>query len=135
MVKTKYGNFELDDGGRSRHYKGKTGDCVVRALAIATGTDYKEIFKELLDISYEIGHMPNTHEVEKVFLERHGFTKNKTPRNIKGKKISVRAFTTIAPKGRIVARTREHSVAIVNNVARDTWLDERCVNTWFHKVT
>ena len=33
-----------DDGGRSNYYKGEAYDCVVRAIAIATGRDYKEIY-------------------------------------------------------------------------------------------
>ena len=33
-----------DDGGRvAAGYKGKTGDCVTRAIAIATGKPYQEV--------------------------------------------------------------------------------------------
>lgn len=33
-----------DDGGRSKYFKGTTGDCVCRAISIATGKDYKETY-------------------------------------------------------------------------------------------
>lgn len=34
-----------DDGGRKdAGYKGKTGDCCCRAIAIATGLPYKEVY-------------------------------------------------------------------------------------------
>ena len=33
-----------DDGGRSKYFKGTTDDCVARAIAIATGKDYKEVY-------------------------------------------------------------------------------------------
>ena len=37
--------FVYDDGGReAAGYKGKTGDCACRALAIATGMPYKEAY-------------------------------------------------------------------------------------------
>ena len=37
--------FIFADGGRAdAGYKGKTGDCVVRAVAIATGIDYKTAY-------------------------------------------------------------------------------------------
>ena len=36
--------FVYDDGGRSRYFKGLTGDCAARAVAIATGRDYKEVY-------------------------------------------------------------------------------------------
>lgn len=38
-------HFRFDDGGRAEAgYRGKAGDCVVRAIAIATGRDYQEIY-------------------------------------------------------------------------------------------
>ena len=41
-------DFIKDDGGRKEAgFKGSTGDCVVRAIAIATGGDYKAIYDEL----------------------------------------------------------------------------------------
>lgn len=37
--------FNYNDGGRSKYFKGATGDCVCRAIAIATNKDYKEIYE------------------------------------------------------------------------------------------
>ena len=35
----------MDDGGRSDYFpKGKSGDCAVRSIAIATGKDYLEMY-------------------------------------------------------------------------------------------
>ena len=31
--------FSYNDGGRSKYFKGEAGDCVVRAIAIATDSD------------------------------------------------------------------------------------------------
>ena len=40
--------FKYNDGGRSATgYKGVTGDCVVRSIAIATSTPYNKIYEEL----------------------------------------------------------------------------------------
>lgn len=37
--------FQANDGGRSEAgYRGKTGDCVTRAIAIATGKPYQEVY-------------------------------------------------------------------------------------------
>jgi len=134
-MKKTLGQYVNDDGGRSKHYHNNShhGDCAIRACAIATGMDYKDTFKELTDIGLDVGDLANSPLVYSVFLERHGFTKNKTPKNAKGKKIGIREFVAIAPKGSIVALTRTHLVAIVDNVQRDTWLDERCVNTFYHR--
>ena len=36
--------FNYNDGGRIKYFKGKTGDCVTRAIAIANDMDYKEVY-------------------------------------------------------------------------------------------
>ena len=36
--------YIYSDGGRSRYFKGLAGDCVTRAIANATGEDYREIY-------------------------------------------------------------------------------------------
>ena len=35
----------------------KTPDCVVRALAIATGKAYADVYRELFDVSLERGYV------------------------------------------------------------------------------
>ena len=40
--------FKFCDGGREESgYKGFTGDCVVRSIAVATGISYKKVYNEL----------------------------------------------------------------------------------------
>ena len=36
--------YTFNDGGRSNYFKGRTGDCVVRAIAIGADLDYKEVY-------------------------------------------------------------------------------------------
>ena len=132
------GTYERDTGGRELYFplspQGEGfGDCVFRACSIATGLDYKLVWNTLFDLGKEMGYLPNDPKVYEKFLLDHGFTKNKPPKDNRGKKISIRNWSAEAPKGRIVASTREHVIAIVDNVQRDAWLDERCVNSWFHK--
>ena len=41
-------DFVFHDGGRAAAgYKGKTGDCVARSIAIATGKPYQEVYEAL----------------------------------------------------------------------------------------
>ena len=134
-MKNNFGIYQKDDGGREKYYPKNShhGDCAIRACAIAAGLDYYDTFKELTDIGLEVGDLANSPQVYPVFLKRHGFKKQTTPRNAKVKKISIREFTAIAPQGRIVVLTRRHLTAIVDNVQRDTWLTEWCCNTWYYK--
>ncbi len=40
--------YRFDDGGRTAAgFQGQTGDCVTRAIAIATGKPYREVYDEL----------------------------------------------------------------------------------------
>jgi len=44
--------FKYNDGGRSKYFKkDNVGDCVTRAIAIATGRDYKEVYDTLNEMS------------------------------------------------------------------------------------
>src|SRR5262245_17122851 len=41
-----------DDGGRAAAgYKGECGDCVARAVAIATGQPYEQVYQALADVN------------------------------------------------------------------------------------
>ena len=38
------------DGGRANAgYKGSTGDCVIRAIAVATSKDYKDVYNDIFE--------------------------------------------------------------------------------------
>ena len=40
--------FKVNDGGRAAAgYKGQTGDCVVRSIAIVTGMTYQKVYNDL----------------------------------------------------------------------------------------
>lgn len=44
--------WQFNDGGRAAAgYKGSTGDCVVRSIAIATGRPYQEIYDLVNDVA------------------------------------------------------------------------------------
>ena len=126
------GKYSKDDGGRSKYFSEKNiGDCVIRAFAIALDKDYKVTMKELFDLGLEMGDMPNSHPVWKEYAKRKGFVRYSTPKDKRGKKISIRNSSADAPSCSVIALTREHLVAIVDNVQRDTWLDERTVSSYW----
>lgn len=54
-VNTKLLPWTYDDGGRrAAGFRGDAGDCGVRAISIATGIDYREVYDELFDIQREM---------------------------------------------------------------------------------
>ena len=43
--------FNYNTGGREKYFKGITGDCVCRAIAIANDMDYLEVYKMINEYS------------------------------------------------------------------------------------
>jgi len=72
--------FKINDGGRSKYHECKrkmdtTGDCVIRAIAIALKLDYLETKKELFAIAIENGFMPDSTQTYEPFLNKNGWVK------------------------------------------------------------
>lgn len=115
--------YQYSDGGRAEAgYKGKTGDCVTRAIAIATGKPYKEIYKLLSErnkIAFGVSSARNgVHKiVYESVLKELGFLWHKAPVFAERK-----ARSYDMPKDKIViARMAHHLCAVVNGVAHDSF--------------
>ena len=103
----------------------KTGDCVIRALTVATGKDYNEIYKELFDISLKTGYILNEKRVEDKLLEKYGFIKHKQPRKVDGSKFTIGEIDKLVNNGVVVIRCAHHLTAVLDGCLIDTW-DCRC---------
>lgn len=106
------------DGGRSEYYKlSKSGDCAIRALAIGTDTDYKQVWQELCDMSKQSGFFMNEKPVWSRYLKERGFTEHKLPKPYK-------SVDRLNLKDAIVyvrAGYGTHLTAVVNGNLCDTW--------------
>jgi len=111
--------FLKTDGGRKSAFPNsdrRAGDCVIRAITIATGKPYKQIWKELFSIALETGNFPNADSVCVTYLESEGWERVKF-----GKKL-VRMNSHKIPKDKtIICHTRGHWVAMMNGIVNDTW--------------
>ena len=53
--------LKINDGGRAAAgFKGQAGDCVVRSIAIATGSPYKKIYDDLFKANQEFRNTSRT---------------------------------------------------------------------------
>jgi hypothetical protein len=148
--------FVVDDGGReAAGYVGYVGDCVVRAIAIATELPYQEVYDGLFQTA--VNHRPYMARLELQFgkeARRHA-----SPRNGVDKKIYHKYLTELGwaweptmaigsgckvhlrdgelPMGRLVVRVSQHLVAVVDGVIHDTYdgsrNGNRCVYGYFQK--
>jgi len=121
--------WTYDDGGRAAAgFKGIAGDCVCRAVAIATGKPYREVYSNLNFIgkferikgnarrsSARNGvHKPTTRR----FLEVLGWHWH--PTMAIGKGTTVTLCEDDLPAGRIIVSVSRHLVAVIDHVVHDT---------------
>lgn len=121
----------FDDGGReAAGYKGRTGDCVCRAIAIATEKPYQEVY-ELIN---EYGKRERTgsrkrgkssartgvykQTIRKV-MEHYGWIWIPTMKIGQGCKVHLNEDEL--PKGRLVVSLSGHETAVIDGVIHDTY--------------
>lgn len=123
--------FKFDDGGRSNAgYKGFTGDCVCRAIAIATEKPYKEVY----DLINEFGKKERTGKRKRGRSNaRTGVYKNTikkvmtyygwewTPTMQIGQGCKVHLKENELPAGRLVVNVSKHCTAVIDGVIHDTY--------------
>jgi len=140
LVDNKNLEFSYNDGGRSNYFKGDAGDCVVRAIAIATDTDYKVIYDTLYQANKDYLDKKNT----KLSKQMKSRTREKggSPRNGNYKKIyqdyllnngwryvSLRKFGSkervkldeLTHLGTILVNINRHMMCMKNGTIHDTW--------------
>lgn len=59
--------FVSNDGGRSKYFKGSSGDCAVRALAIYFNEDYKDVYDSFNPYKVIGGSPRNGNTRQKIF--------------------------------------------------------------------
>jgi predicted transcriptional regulator len=130
--------FKINDGGRSKYHECKrkmdnTGDCVIRAIAIALDLDYLEVKKELFARAIENGFMPNSARTFEPFLKERGWIKKSPMKNARtGRKILLGMLPVDCT---MIVHTTSHIVAVVDGVINDTWdCREWCANSYFIKA-
>lgn len=118
-----------DDGGRKdAGFKGEARDCVVRAIAIATGEPYQAVYDALNDLaqrerpraagkrsSARTGVHRRTYDR---YLAERGWIFVPTMRIGSGCKVHLRASEL--PRGRIIAKVSRHLTAVIGGVVHDT---------------
>lgn len=95
-------------------------DCVVRALAMATGRDWESAYLRVCMEGLARCDMPNSNHVWGAVLRREGFRRIGLPDNCPDC-YTVNEFCGEHPSGRYVLATSGHVVTAVNGDYYDTW--------------
>lgn len=123
-------NYTYNDGGRAAAgFKGNAGDCVTRAISIATGKPYQEVYDAINAVSAterrgsrkrgmssaRTGvHKPTTRR----YMESIGWQWIPTMQIGSGCKVHLRADEL--PPGRLVVMVSRHAVAVIDGIVHDT---------------
>lgn len=138
----------ISDGGRkAAGYSGVTGDCVTRAIAIATGKPYQEVYDALNEVAKFERHGRRKQGVSNArtgvykatyrkYLESLGW--KFTPTMGIGTGCTVHLKRGELPTGKLIVSVSRHMVAVIDGVMHDTHDPSRggtrCVYGYFTKA-
>jgi hypothetical protein len=127
-------NFKYNDGGRSKYFKGSCGDCAIRAIAIASGLDYLDVYNMVKAEAGKSCRNGTPKKVGRKILARLGFTW--VPTMTIGSGCKVHLTANEVPKNCIVSLSK-HLCCIKDGVINDTYDPSRggnrCVYGYFIK--
>lgn len=98
----------------------RAGDCVVRAISAVTGRPWTEIYAELSLEGFYSGDWGNSNGVWDAYLRRSGFKRYICP-NECSYCYSIADFAAEHPRGKYLAATGRHVVAIIDGDYWDSW--------------
>jgi len=119
--------FQYNDGGRAAAgYRGRVRDCATRAIAIATGSCYEDIYRALAqEAGAEADALRRNHprtglrkHTVKSYLKRIGWHWTATMRIGSGCKVHLRSGEL--PPGRLIVAVSKHLCAVIDGVLHDT---------------
>jgi hypothetical protein len=129
--------FQYNDGGRAdAGYKGKVGDCVARAIAIASGRPYKEVYERL---AAGTGSQPAGKFGKRAASASHGISvKRKWFKDLMaewgfewvatmtiGSGCKTHLTADELPAGRLVVSVSRHYTAMLDGVVNDIYNPDR----------
>ena len=140
--------WEYNDGGRSKYFKAeRVGDCVTRAISIATGLDYKDVYDEI-NRRCKIDTVPKRAKTKSQGA-RSGVYRKTYDRYLKdlgwkwvpcmgiGTGCKVHLKKSELPSGTIICRLSRHLTAVIDGVVNDTYdctrEGTRCVYGYYVK--
>ena len=136
--------YKNNDGGRSQYFKGGAGDCVCRALVIASSLDYKEVYDFLANGNATQRITKNTRKslAGKKTAAKGIYTKRKWFKDYMqslgfeyeayaaiGKPSRIKLDETFPSQGTYIASIGRHYVAVIDGVLQDTY-DSREGRAW-----
>ena len=122
--------FNYNDGGReAAGFKGKTGDCVVRAIAIAMGRPYEDVYNDINATAQECERGAKKSKANGgVFVKKTWFKDYMTSRGWRfvptmsiGSGCKVHLKSEELPTGTIICSVSKHYTTVIDGVINDIY--------------
>lgn len=111
----------------------RVGDCVVRAISIATGKPWVDVYDDLYRVGRYEFNMMSSNDVWGKYLYWMGFEPFILP-DACPECVTVREFARHFPIGTYIVGTGSHAVAIIDGNWLDTWNSADAVPEYFFVV-
>lgn len=108
-------------------------DCVIRAIALATGRRWIDVHRELCELSAWEYDMPSSNAVWGKYLYLLGFEPFLLP-DACPKCVTIREFAKHYPKGTYIIGTGSHAVAVIDGDYYDSWNSGNEVPSYFWRI-
>ena len=108
------------------------GDCVIRAISIATSTDWDTVYANICVQGYEMKDMPSSNSVWSAFLLNNGFKRYVIPNECPDC-YTVKDFCKDHSRGCFILATGTHVVTCINGNHFDTWDSSNEVPIFYFK--
>lgn len=106
------------------------GDCVIRAISIATQRDWDSVYADICVQGYKMKDMPSSNAVWGAFLSDHGFKRYIIPNSCPNC-YTVADFCEDNPEGCYILATGTHVVTSIDGNHFDTWDSSKEVPTYY----
>lgn len=110
----------------------RIGDCVIRAIAIATSTTWESAYIALCKEGLSMADLPNSNAVWGAYLKKLGFTRHTIPDTCPDC-YTVEDFCEDHPHGTYVLGTGSHTVTVMDGNAYDAWNSLSEIPTFYYK--
>lgn len=97
-----------------------TDDCVIRAIALAEGRPWEDVYVDLFVEGYIEKELPNANGVWGQYLMDKGYKRHSLPDTCP-MCYTLKEFSEEHPTGTYIVGTGTHAVAVISGDVYDTW--------------
>lgn len=112
----------------------RVGDCAVRAVSVALGTDWETAYSIIADNGYDMGDMPSSNSVWGAVLRQNGFYRTAIPGDYPDD-YTAEEFCRDHPNGIYVLGFGNHVATVIDGNIYDSWDSSQEIPQyfWFRK--